>query len=355
MHATSVRPNNMKHILVVDDSKSFRHFIVGLLQEKGYRVTQAGSGRAAFALLKNLRFDLVISDVIMDDGDGLELRDMMLSDNRLTVIPFIVMTTNRRHDGPQAFEGRGIAGYLVKPFLPGQLLIMVKRLLATYDEILIQQQDKIMLERRLLFGAISSLARALNARDGYTKSHSDSVGRLVVRISRRMGLSNQDIEYLYLAGQLHDLGKIGIPDSILQKPSKLTDEEYEVIKTHSVVGANIIAPIPGMSQVAKAIRHHHERYDGKGYPDGISGGDIPLWARILAVADTFDSLTSDRPYREGFPLDQAYGIIKDVSGTQLCPDCVEAFLATAPDESGARTPFVEFGHVSGDIPESFSL
>ncbi len=340
MHGATLLPSIRKHILVVDDSKSFRHFIAGLLQEKGYRVTQASSGYAAIALLQNLRFDLVVSDVIMEDGDGLELRDKMLNDNRLAMVPFIAMTTNRRHDGPQAFEGRGIAGYLIKPFLPGQLLIMVKRLLASYDELMRQNLEKIELERNLLFGAISSLARALNARDGYTKSHSDAVGKLAVRISRRLGLTNQDNENIHLAGQLHDLGKIGIPDAILQKPGKLTVPEYEIIKTHSMVGADIIAPIPGMGQVAKAIRHHHEHYDGTGYPDGLAGESIPLWARILAVADTFDSLTSDRPYRRGFPDSQAYEIIKEVTGTQLCPECVEAFLDTAPQESGARTPYV---------------
>ncbi len=340
MQASPLRPNSMKHILVVDDSKSFRLFITSLLREKGYRVTQAESGRKALALLKNLRFDLVLSDVIMADGDGLELRDEMLKDNRLTLIPFIVMTTNRNQEGPNAFEGRGIAGYLIKPFLPGQLLIMVERLLATFDELVQQNREKLILERNLLFGAISSLARALDARDGYTKSHSDSVAKLVVRISRRMGLSNHDVERIYLAGQLHDLGKIGIPDAILQKPSRLTAEEYEIIKTHSSVGADILAPIPGMAAVAKAIRHHHERFDGDGYPDGLKGENIPLWARILAVADTFDSLSSDRPYRKGFPLEKAYEIVRELSGSQLCPDCVEAFLATANQNIGVRPPYV---------------
>ncbi len=340
MDASLYLPKTRKHILVVDDSNSFRHFIVGLLQGKGYRVTQAVSGRNAIALLRNLRFDLVVSDVMMEDGDGLELRDKMLADIRLAMIPFIVMTTNRKHDGPLAFEGRGIAGYLIKPFLPGQLLIMVKRLLASYDELIQQNLEKVSLERNLLFGAISSLARALNARDGYTKSHSDAVGKLSVRISRRLGLSNHDNENIYLAGQLHDLGKIGVPDAILQKPGTLTSEEYEVIKTHSVIGADIIAPIPGMGQVAKAIRHHHERYDGAGYPDGLSAESIPLWARILAVADTYDSLTSDRPYRKGFSMVKAYEIVNEVSGTQLCPSCVEAFLDTAPEESGAKTPYI---------------
>lgn len=341
MAAHSLRPQAMKHILVVDDSRSFRMYVAGLLEERGYRVTQAQSGSQAFELLKNLRFDLVVSDVIMADGDGLELRDRMLADSRLTLIPFVVMTTNRKEDGPQAFEGRGISGYLIKPFLPGQLLLMVERLLATFDELLQQNQEKLLLERSLLFGAISSLARALNARDGYTKSHSDAVGRLAVRISRRMGLSNHEMEHIYLAGQLHDLGKIGIPDSILQKPSALTPAEYEIIKTHSTVGADILLPIPGLGRVAEAIRHHHERFDGKGYPDGLAGLEIPLWARILAVADTYDSLTNDRPYRKGFLPEKACAIVVEAAGTQLCADCVDAFLTTLQRDNAARPPFMD--------------
>lgn len=345
MEATVSARKSKKHILVVDDSKSARVFVAGLLREQGYAVTEAKSGFQALSLLRNLHFDLVVSDVIMADGDGLELRDRMLADDRLRLIPFIVMTTNRDEEGPRAFEGRGISGYLVKPFLTGQLLIMVERLLATFDQLVRKNQEKIQLERTLLFGAISSLARALNARDGYTKSHSDSVARLAVRISRRMGLSPHEVEQIHLAGQLHDLGKIGVPDAILQKPGSLTCEEYDVIKTHSAIGADILEPIPDLAPVALAIRHHHERHDGQGYPAGLSGLDIPLWARILSVADTFDSLTSDRPYRKGYSYAKASAIIREVSGTQLCPECVDAFLATAEDED-VKTPFVEYSLVS---------
>ncbi len=331
-----------KQILVVDDSPSARTFVAGLLRERGYAATEANSGFQALTLLKNLRFDLVVSDVIMADGDGLELRDRMLEDDRLRLIPFIVMTTNRDEEGPNSFAGRGISGYLVKPFLPGQLLIMVERLLATFDELVRKKQEKIQVERTLLFGAISSLARALNARDGYTKSHSDAVARLAVRISRRMGLTSHEVERIHLAGQLHDIGKIGVPDAILQKPGSLTPEEYEIIKTHSTVGADILEPIPDLGNVVEAIRHHHERFDGRGYPTGLSGPSIPLWARILAVADTYDSLTSDRPYRQGYDNAKACAIIRDVAGTQLCPDCVDAFFATALEDH-ARTPFVDHG------------
>jgi len=346
MPGSLAQPNSLKHILVVEDSESFRTFIVGILQDEGYQVAQAASGRIAHGMLQNLRFDLVVSDVIMDDGDGFELRDQMLADSRLALIPFIVMTSNRSQECIRAFEGRGIAGYLVKPFLPGQLLIMVRRLLATFDELVQQNQEKLALERNLLFGAISSLARALNARDGYTRFHSDAVARLSVRIARRMRLANQDVERIYLAGQLHDIGKIGIPDAILQKPGRLDPEEYDVIKTHSTVGADILAPIPGMGPVAKAIRHHHERFDGAGYPDGLQGEGIPLWARIVAVADTYDALTNNRPYREGLPAPRACEILTEVSGTQLCPDCTEAFFATLQEQPGSRTPYVAMPHAS---------
>lgn len=346
MPERTTQSNALKHILVVEDSDSFRDFIVRMLQNEGYQAAQAASGHAALSMLQNLRFDLVVSDVVMDDGDGLELRDQMLADSRLALIPFIVMTSNRSQECIRAFEGRGIAGYLVKPFLPGQLLIMVRRLLATFDEMVQQNQEKLVLERNLLFGAISSLARALNARDGYTRFHSDAVARLSVRIARRLRLANQDVERIYLAGQLHDIGKIGIPDAILQKPGRLDAEEYGIIKTHSTVGADILAPIPGMGPVAKAIRHHHERFDGKGYPDGLQGLHIPLWARIVAVADTYDALTNNRPYRQGLSARKACAILSEVSGTQLCPECTEAFFATLQEQSGTRTPYVVMPHAS---------
>ena len=142
----------------------------------------------------------------------------------------------------------------------------------------------------------------------------------------KIGMPTEDVESVSIAGKLHDLGKIGVPDSILLKPGKLTNEEFNLVKEHPVVGVNILGNISSLSNVIPAIRHHHERFDGKGYPDGIKGDDIPLWARIMAVADTYHALTSDRPYRDGMSLQKAMDIIITARGTQLCPACVDLFV-----------------------------
>jgi HD-GYP domain-containing protein (c-di-GMP phosphodiesterase class II) len=142
----------------------------------------------------------------------------------------------------------------------------------------------------------------------------------------QMGISQQEIELIRLGGKLHDLGKIGVVDSVLLKTGKLTDEEFSIIKRHPVIGAEILRPVPSLAPIIPIVLYHHERLDGKGYPEGLHGASIPLWARITAVGDTYHALTSDRPYRKGMPKEKALEIIQSVSGTQLCPDCVEVFI-----------------------------
>ncbi|HPB30925.1 MAG TPA: HD-GYP domain-containing protein, partial [Candidatus Sumerlaeota bacterium] len=144
-------------------------------------------------------------------------------------------------------------------------------------------------------------------------------------MARSMNACQEEMDSLGIAGRLHDLGKIGVPDSILLKPGRLTEEEFAVIKQHPVIGASILGSIPSIKPLLPVILHHHERYDGKGYPDGLKGTQIVLWARMTAVADTYHALVSDRPYRRGMDRDKAISIIEEVRGTQLCPECVDVF------------------------------
>ena len=170
------------------------------------------------------------------------------------------------------------------------------------------------------------MAEALEARDVYTRGHSDAVASISVQIGARLGLDDKKLHDLELGGKLHDIGKIGIPDHVLHKPGRLNEEEWGIIKSHPLVGYRIMSQAPPLKRLLDMVKHHHERFDGKGYPDGLSGEDIPLEARAMAVADTFHALISDRPYREGMNKPQAIEVIKEVSGTQLCPKCVNAFL-----------------------------
>ncbi|MFH1768997.1 MAG: HD domain-containing phosphohydrolase, partial [Candidatus Omnitrophota bacterium] len=173
---------------------------------------------------------------------------------------------------------------------------------------------------------IKVLTEAIDAKDHYTKGHSDRVTNFSVKIAERMGLSDEEKENIRKAGLVHDLGKIGLSEKILNKPGGLTPEEFEEVKKHPAKGAEIIEPIKALVEVSNIIRHHHERVDGKGYPDGIKGEEIPLEARIMAVADTYDAMTSDRPYRKGYSKEKAVEEIKNCAGAQFDPDVVRVFL-----------------------------
>lgn len=176
------------------------------------------------------------------------------------------------------------------------------------------------------YAAIKALAEAVDAKDEYTRGHSTRVAEYAQGIAETLGLDDGFVELVYTTGTLHDVGKIGVPDSILKKAEKLTDEEFEEIKKHPALGEKIVGQLPTLNDVLPGVRHHHERWDGKGYPDGLSGEEIPLLARILAVADTYDAMTSDRPYRKGMPVETAVRLLREGSGSQFDPNLVEPLV-----------------------------
>jgi len=172
---------------------------------------------------------------------------------------------------------------------------------------------------------VTPLALALEARDKYTSGHSQRVSNIALMISRKLEIKQEHIKKIELAGLVHDIGKVGIKESVLTKQDKLTHEEYAHISAHSVIGENVLRSVIDDEEILKIVRNHHERYDGSGYPDGLSGGDIPLGARILAVADTYDAMTSDRPYRKALSHETAIAELKEQSGIQLDPAVVDVF------------------------------
>ncbi len=194
------------------------------------------------------------------------------------------------------------------------------------DDLEIALERQIRQERDALLHTITSLASALEARDPFTRNHSAHVAKFSVRVGKQMGLGRAELYELHLAGLLHDIGKIGIPDAILLKPSALTREEYEVMKTHPGLGARILSRVPGLESVTQIVLHHHEMWNGHGYPDGIAGRDIPVGARIIAASDTYLSMVEDRPYRAAQRLDRVFQELRRVAGEQLDPDVVEALL-----------------------------
>ncbi|MEW6665696.1 MAG: response regulator [Thermodesulfobacteriota bacterium] len=314
-------------ILVVDDSPAISRIVGQALEEAGFQVATAGNGKQAMKRIQERRPDLILSDVDMPEMNGVDFCKRIHSDPTLSGIPFVVMSATSDRALMRRLVQYGAVGYLVKPFNLDQVVITVERLLSDHFLILLKEKERLDAEQRMMLASITSLIAALEARDPYTRGHSEAVATLVAEMGDRMNAGPEEIEALGIAGRLHDLGKIGVPDSILLKPGRLTQEEFAVIKEHPVIGASILGSIPSIRPLLPVILHHHERFDGKGYPDGIQGKQIMLWARMTAVADTYDALTSDRPYRKGMDREKALGIIEEVRGTQLCPDCVDVFLS----------------------------
>lgn len=178
----------------------------------------------------------------------------------------------------------------------------------------------------MLEGTVRSLASALDAKDAYTHGHSSRVAALSVFLARALGLDREECETLHLAGVLHDIGKIGVDDSVLKKPGKLTDDEFDQIKQHPVIGFEILKDIKPFRHILPVVRHHHESWDGRGYPDGLAGDEIPRHAQIVAVADAFDAMVSDRPYRKGMPFDRVIGVFRQGRGSQWAADVVDCLL-----------------------------
>ncbi len=315
-----------KKILVVDDSKTVRMMLEDGLINVGYQVVTARNGKEALEVVQSVRPDLILSDVYMPEMSGLELCQSLHENVLYSDIPFVVMSTENNAGNMKKMMEYGAAAFIIKPFNLEQLMMTLNKIFSYEFLILLKEKERLDGEQKLLIAGITSLVKALEARDTYTRGHSDRVSLILAGLVKHSGGSRYDIERAHIAGQLHDIGKIGVRDNILLKPGLLTDEEFFQIKQHPSMGAAIIQTIPSISDIVPVVRSHHERMDGKGYPEGLAGKDIPLWARMTAVADTYDALTTDRPYRKGKHFHEALDVIKSVSGTQLCSDCVNLFL-----------------------------
>jgi response regulator RpfG family c-di-GMP phosphodiesterase len=315
-----------QHILVVDDSNIIRSIVEDGLCQAGFQVITAAHGKEALDFIHLKRPDLILCDIAMPIMDGFELCREIQADETLRLSPFVVMSTNSERGHMKRMLEIGAAAYIVKPFNIDQLVFLIEKILSDHFMLLLNEKERLDLERSAMLSSITSLSTALEARDAYTRGHSEAVAKIITGMIELTGANDADIENANIGGKLHDIGKIGVRDSVLLKPGKLTYDEYEQIKKHPGIGRGILKSIPSLSNMIDIVYHHHERFDGNGYPENLKGDAIPLWARITAVADTYHALTSDRPYRQGMPKDQAFQILTDVKGTQLCPDCVELFF-----------------------------
>ncbi|MFV0349647.1 MAG: response regulator [Halodesulfovibrio sp.] len=323
-----------KGVLVVDDSVSIRAAVARSLAQAGFRVIEADNGREGMSRLASFQPDLILSDIHMPVMDGQQFCKSVRAMDNFQNTPFVVMSSSSDRRMLREMAEKGADAYLVKPFNVEEVVLLAEKLLSDHGMMLLQERYRLTRERTMLLSAIASLIQALEARDAYTRGHSESVASISKSLSEYMGLCAEDVERIVLAARLHDIGKIGIADSVLLKEGKLSDDEYERIREHPVKGTQILKPIPSMQSILDAVMYHHERMDGSGYPLGLKGTSIPLDARLVAVADVYDALTSNRPYRAAMKYEEAVEVIKSMRGGHLCPECVDAFLSMMKDGAG---------------------
>jgi putative two-component system response regulator len=304
-------------ILVVDDEQIIVELHKKLLEKQGYRVIVACNGREAFKRVLTEKPDLVLTDVFMPEMDGLQLCDQLKKGERTNLIPIIMVTSADDFDHKIRGIETGADDFLAKPVRPKELYARVKSLLRIKS-----LTDSLDSAETVIF----SLANAIEAKDQFTKGHTDRVSSLAVSLGEYIGLNSEDIGTLSKGGILHDIGKIGIKDTILNKPGKLTAEEFEEIKKHPETGEKICLPLHSLQPVLPIIKHHHEKYDGSGYPCGLAGENIPLLARIMAIADVYDALTSRRAYRDAMSHTEAMEILRrETSENKFDPLLFEKF------------------------------
>jgi len=313
-------------VLVVDDSKLVLAIARKGLVQAGFKVATAENGVRAVEFLKKNKPDLIICDLHMPEMDGSQLCTALRSNSVWSGIPFVLMSTAGERGVIRRMLERGACGYIEKPFNVEQLVVMAEKLLSDHFQLLLKEKERLDTERSLMIASITSLVQALEARDVYTRGHSEMVADLSVAMATEMGFNDEDLQNMHMAARLHDLGKIGVRDDVLLKPGPLTSLEFSLIQRHPVIGADILGPIPSLKPIIPGVLYHHERMGGQGYPEGLKGSRIPLPARIIAVADTYDSITSERPYQAKTPKGKALQIIEDLSGSDLCTDCVGAFM-----------------------------
>src|SRR3954463_86619 len=325
-------------ILIVDDEPGNIELLLRLLQRAGFsRIESTNDSREAVDLYVKFRPDLILLDLHMPHRDGLEVMDELNGMGHATYLPILMLTGDMTPEARREALSRGAKDFVNKPFHADEVLLRIRTLLETRCLYLQIQTQNQVLEARVQertqeleaaqIEIIERLARAAEFRDDNTGQHTERVGQMAALLAGQIGLSDTQVSLIRRAAPLHDVGKIGIPDSVLLKLGKLTAEEFELVKTHTSIGARILSGSRfTILRLAEEIAfNHHERWDGHGY-NGISGSEIPLGGRIVAIADVFDALTQQRPYKPAWPVSDAIAEIDRQRGRQFDPALVDAFL-----------------------------
>jgi cyclic di-GMP phosphodiesterase len=334
-------------ILIVDDEESIREVLTSLLEACGYQCATAADGAEALKALETAQFDLVLSDILMPVMDGLALVEAVQA--KQPDLPVVMVTA--MHDISAAIGAlrTGAYDYILKPFEKDQLYFSARRAIEHrrlvidnrnyqngLEHLVEERTDQLSralhdLERSYDY-TLEAFAGALDLKDADTEGHCQRVTAYTILIARRMGVEQNALRHIARGAFLHDIGKMGIPDSILRKPGPLTEEEWQVMRRHTEIGYVALRNIPFLRPAAQIVLTHQEHYDGRGYPKGLRGEEIPLGARIFAVADAFDAMISERPYRHAMSIEAAREEIRRNAGTQFDPKVVEVFLSL-PEET----------------------
>lgn len=323
--------SNGYKIIVVDDEQGIVDSLSIFLKRSGYDFTGLTNPLEAIERVRNEHFDMMILDFMMDPIHGDEVVEEIRKFNKDL---YILLLTGHKDLAPplETIKRLEIQGYCEKSDKFDQLLLLIESGIKSIEQmntiktINKQLHDKNEELERAYLDTIGILRQTVEAKDPYTRGHSDRVSEYSVLIGKKLGLDEKTLHILKIGGLFHDIGKIGIPDSILLKESKLSDEEYSQIKNHPMIGVHMLGDAAIFTDILPIVKHHHERYDGRGYPNQLVGDDIPYVARIAAVADTFDAMTSKRSYRDSLPIDVVRAEIERCSGTQFDPNIAKIFL-----------------------------
>lgn len=327
-------------ILIVDDEVDNVELVQRILEADGYtRIESTSDAREVAGHTRDFDPDLILLDIMMPHMSGHDvLRRLQERDLYDPSRPVLVLTSDHSRQAQREAWAAGAKDFVTKPLSPSEVRMRVRNLIETrllhlelreHNEILedrVRERTAALEEARLQ--VLFRLARAAEYRDDETGQHTRRVGRSAARIAEALGMTASEVTSIRIAAPLHDVGKIGVPDSILLSTGRLTEEEFEIMKTHCVIGAELLSSedVPLLDLAAEIALSHHERWDGAGYPNGLAAAGIPLSGRIVAVADAFDALTTARPYKQAWSFDEAMGEVTDLSGVAYDPEVVEAFV-----------------------------
>jgi putative two-component system response regulator len=288
-------------ILIVDDHPFNLELLEQYLRPEGYQVIRARDGVEAIERFVAEEPDLIIMDVMMPRLNGFQVTEQLKALEEASWVPIVLVTALAEPEDRIRATDAGADGFLSKPYHQGELISKVRSLLRLKSRFDAQDNQQ---------SVIFSLAAAVEAKHVYTRGHSERVAHYAVKLARYIDFDEREVLNVRYAGLVHDIGKIGMADAILDKPGPLTDAEKAIVRAHSVIGARICTPLKAAAAIVPMIRHHHERFDGCGHPDSLAGRDIPVGARIIAIADSWDAMTSTRSYRKAMPAEEALAIMR---------------------------------------------